>query len=201
MSAIPFQSLRLLASALPIACAMLAGTVAPSWARVGPEAYLAARMSAANHLQIRINEVTSPEGARGDCMVTGTVAQVFRGDMARGAPVTFAVSCYRFGAIPKNGSILWTDYDALAAAQYLEAFMTEGPNPAISFDQIEIIIHPREWPYCSSNALSCETSALAEPIASSCTLLDRALTLFGLLGADCAQPNGRPVSLPALREH
>lgn len=161
-----------------------------------PEAYLDARAGSPNHVQIRITGVSPPVGGMGDCQVHGVVVQVFRGTLLKGEPIVFDVSCYRYGEVPAGGT-LWTDYDALQGARYLEAFMSSGPNPAIQRDQVEIILNPREVAYCATDSLSCESSSMAEPISGNCTFWDRAWSLWGLVGRDCGARDDSP--LPAFR--
>ena len=164
-----------------------------------PDAYLNGRQSAENHVQIGIQAVSPPQGGMGRCALTGRIVQVFRGSLVRGQEVKFDVSCYRYGQLP-IGETLWTDYDALAGARYVEAFMTGAPEPKVVLDQVEIILQPREWPYCAADSLSCESSgAFVEEM--SCGFFDRAFVLWGLIGSDCgAGPkDSAQAPTPALR--
>jgi hypothetical protein len=170
-----------------------------AYAILPPDDYLNGRQSAENHVQIGISTITPPDGGMGRCLLSGRVVQVFRGSLVRGQEVTFEVSCYRFGQLP-IGETLWTDYDALAEARYVEAFMSGFPTPKIVLDQVEIILQPREWPYCAANSLSCESSGVVVDEAN-CGFFDRAVSLWGLIGADCGAgyKDETPGPTPALR--
>lgn len=133
--------------------ALLSG---PAWAVLAPEYYEEARRSAPNHIQIAVEDVDSPNGGMGACAVEGTVVKVFRGDLVPGAELAFEVACYDYGTIP-SGPTLWTDYDALSEAKFLEAFMSADPEPRIALDQVEIVMAPRDTPYCDSQSLYCES--------------------------------------------
>jgi hypothetical protein len=164
-----------------------------------PDAYLNGRQSAENHVQIGISSIMPPEGGMGRCVLAGRVVQVFRGALVRGQEVTFEVSCYRYGQLP-IGETLWTDYDALTEARYVEAFMTGSPEPKVVLDQVEIILQPREYPYCAADSLSCESSGVVVE-EMNCGFFDRAVVLWGLIGSDCgAGPReDTPGPTPALR--
>lgn len=148
-----------------------------------PDDYLSGRQTATNHVQIGISTIQPPAGGMGRCILGGRVVQVFRGTLVRGEEVSFEVSCYRYGQMP-IGETLWTDFDALAEARYVEAFMTPGPNPQVVLDQVEIIQQPREWPYCAADSLSCESSGIVVE-ETTCSFFDRASVLWGLIGSDC----------------
>jgi hypothetical protein len=181
-------------------CAVALVSMASSaQALLPPDAYLNGRQSAENHVQIGISTITPPEGGMGRCVLAGRVVQVFRGALIRGQEVTFEVSCYRYGQLP-IGETLWTDYDALAEARYVEAFMTGTTAPKVVLDQVEIILQPREWPYCAADSLSCESSGLVVEEAN-CGFFDRAVSLWGLIAEDCgAGPREEtPGPTPALR--
>lgn len=162
----------------------IAGVASVAHAVMAPEVYEEGRRSAANHLQIGVDSVVPPSGGRGDCVVSGRVLTVFRGDMKPGEAINFNVSCYLRGGVPAGGT-LWTDYDALKRAKYLEAFMTKGPQPQIVLDQVEIILAPRATAYCHDDSLSCESSDVIDTQVEPCNFLDRVGVLFGLIGQDC----------------
>lgn len=173
----------------------------PAFAAMPPEAFIQARQTAVNHVHVRIETVTPPEGGAGDCRVSATVVQIFRGDLTRGQQIAFPVSCYRYGEL-QPGNQLWTDFDALSHARYLEAFMSGGPEPKVMSDQVEIITQPREWPFCATDSVICETSVMAAELPSEyCSFFDRAWTLWGLVGEDCGgkAKKGDDGPLPALR--
>jgi hypothetical protein len=178
---------------------LLAFLASQAQAVLPPDSYLNARQAAENHVQIGISTITPPPGGMGRCVLGGRVVQVFRGSLARGQEITFDISCYRYGQLP-IGETLWTDFDALSQARYVEAFMTGGPRPKVMLDQVEIIVQPREWPYCATDSLSCESSATIAEEAS-CTFFDRAVALWGLIGQDCAAELERAEQgpTPALR--
>lgn len=179
---------------------LCAAVTLPVQAVMPPEVYVSARQSAVSHLQIRIEGVVPPDGPMGDCQVVGEVVQVFRGPLQRGQELSFAVSCYRFGQMPAGGT-LWTDYDALSQARYLEAFMDGSLAPRIQLDQVEIILAPREIPFCRIDSLSCETQIVESELAEAemCGFFDKALVLWGLLGEPCEVDADESAPIPALR--
>lgn len=159
-------------------CATLLGGRA--LAVLAPEFYEEARRSAPNHVQIEIEDVSGPSGGMGPCEVEGRVVNVFRGTLTPGARLDFTVSCYDYGEIPA-GPTLWTDYDALKDAKYLEAFMSADAQPRIALDQVEIIMSPRDRPYCDSETLYCESVGVSSKAAD----CDGGWRWLGLGGDDC----------------
>ncbi len=165
----------------------LCGAIAFSGAAaavLAPEYYEEARRSAPNHVQIKIDKVSSPRGGLGDCAVKGEVVRVFRGDFERDSKIAFNVSCYDYGAIP-SGPTLWTDYDALSSAKYLEAFMLGGPTPKIALDQVEIILEPRDTPYCDRNSLYCESVVDSSARQEGCDAAGDVWNWLGLGADEC----------------
>jgi len=167
-----------------IAAAFAAALTGPAAAVLAPEFYEEARRSAPNHLQIEIKDVSSPSGGMGPCKVEGEVVRVFKGDLAPGAKLKFEVSCYDYGTIP-SGPTLWTDYDALVDAKFLEAFMSADASPRIALDQVEIVLEPRDAPYCDSNSLYCESTVDAAAREESCGAAGRVWNWLGLGGDEC----------------
>lgn len=163
----------------------IAGAATLAHAVMPPEVYEEGRRTAPNHVQIGVDSVVPPNTGRGDCAVFGRILKVFRGDLRPGEAITFNVSCYLHGGVPAGGT-LWTDYDALKRAKYLEAFMTKGPQPQIVLDQVEIVIAPRDEPYCHNDSLVCESSDTIGEQVEPCGFLDRLGVLFGLVGQDCS---------------
>ncbi len=155
-----------------------------AFAVLAPEYYEQARRSAANHVQIDIEDVDEPGGGMGDCVVTGKVAKVFRGDLMPGAEIAFSVACYDYGDMPVGGT-LWTDMDALSDAKVLEAFMTAGPKPRILLDQVEIVPEARDRPYCDDDSLRCETGGAGRPAEQACGVIGRAWAWTGLGARAC----------------
>lgn len=164
--------------ALALVCVM------PAHAVMAPEVYEEGRRTAANHVQIRVTHVRPPEGGMGDCAVTGEVMQVFRGDLGAGDVIKFDVSCYAYGELPDSGT-LWTDVDALRKARFLEAFMSSGPNPHVVLDQIEIIVAPRDRPYCDTDSLACESTFDHTPVEEPCSTWEEVLSWIWLSERDC----------------
>ena len=162
----------------------IAGAATMAHAVMPPEVYEEGRKTASNHVQIGVDSVVPPNAGRGDCAVFGRVLKVFRGDLRAGEAITFNVSCYLRGGVPAGGT-LWTDYDALKRAKFLEAFMTKGPQPQIVLDQVEIVLAPRDEPYCHNDSLICESSDAIDEQVAPCGFLDRVAVLFGLAGQDC----------------
>lgn len=167
-------------SALITAC-VLSGA---AQAVLAPEFYEEARRSADHHVQIALTDVDTPGGGFGLCRVEGTVVQVFRGTLKPGETLTFDVACYRYGHIP-DGPTLWTSYDALADAAYLEAFMAGGNRPRIALDQVAIIPAQRDRAYCDSASLACEAPVIAPLEEESCSFIGRTRAWLGLGADEC----------------
>jgi hypothetical protein len=167
-----------------LAAAFAAALTGPAAAVLAPEYYEEARRSAPSHVQIKIEDVGSPSGGMGPCDVEGEVVRVFKGDLAPGAKLRFDVSCYDYGTIP-SGPTLWTDYDALVDAKFLEAFMSGDPAPKVALDQVEIILEPRDAPYCDSNSLYCESTVDAAAREEACSAAGRVWNWLGLGGDEC----------------
>lgn len=166
------------------AAAFAAALTGPAFAVLAPEYYEEARRSAPNHVQIEIEDVSGPSGGMGACDVEGKVVTVFKGDLAPGAKLRFDVACYDYGTIP-SGPTLWTDYDALDEAKYLEAFMSADAKPKIALDQVEIILEPRDTPYCDSNSLYCESTVDAAAREETCGAAGRIWNWLGIGGEEC----------------
>ena len=170
---------------LAFGCFAVAVLVAPAAAVLAPEYYEEARRTAPNHLQIKVEDVDGPDGGMGACMVEGTIARVFRGDLVPGRKLTFAVSCYDYGDMP-SGATLWTDYDALSEAKYLEAFMSNDPVPQILLDQVEIVVAPRDEPYCDSNSMYCESAVDSAAKEEPCSFVGQVWDWLGIGAEECS---------------
>ncbi len=164
--------------------ALTAVLAAPAHALLAPEYYQEARRSAANHVQIKLDSVEAPDGGMGACPVEGEIVRVFRGAMQPGERVAFTVSCYDYGTIP-DGATLWTDYDALNQAKFVEAFLSADTPPRIVLDQIEIILTPRDKPYCDSNSLYCESTVDSTAQVQDCSMAGRVWGWLGLGAEEC----------------
>jgi hypothetical protein len=170
---------------LAVAVMMAATLAGPADAVLAPEYYEEARRTAPNHVQIELKSVAGPDGGLGACAVEGVVIRSFRGTLAPDEAISFAVSCYDYGEIPAGGT-LWTDYDALKVARYLEAFMSDDRPPRILLDQVEIILAPRDRPYCDSNTLYCESTVESAPIPEECGIAARIWNWLGLGAEECS---------------
>jgi len=170
--------------ALAVTAGLLLSAAAAGTAEavLAPEYYEEARRSAANHVQIAVDGVEAPGGGMGACPVTGSIVRVFRGPMRVGERVAFTVSCYDYGSIP-DGATLWTDYDALNQAKYLEAFMSADAPPRVVLDQVEIILAPRDQAYCDSNSLYCESTIDSSAQKEECGTVARIWNWLGM--GDC----------------
>jgi hypothetical protein len=164
-----------------ILSAALAGEAA---AVLAPDYYEEARRSAANHVQIAVDSVEAPSGGMGACPVEGRIVRVFRGVLPPGQRIAFTVSCYDYGSLP-DGATLWTDYDALNQAKFLEAFMSADTPPRVVLDQVEIILAPRDRPYCDSNSLYCESAVDGHPRHEDCGIAGRLWTWLGIGAEEC----------------
>ncbi|HEV8714966.1 MAG TPA: hypothetical protein VGX03_19320, partial [Candidatus Binatia bacterium] len=95
-------------------------------AAMPPWVYQQARDTAMFHVQVKIRNVTGPAQTPGECSVTGEVVRIFRntpGTLQQGATLDFTVSCSKHGDPVIVGGTLWTDYDSLMRAKYLEVFL------------------------------------------------------------------------------
>jgi hypothetical protein len=174
--------MALRAACVTVALLLPGAAAGTAQAVLAPEYYEEARRSAVNHLQIAIENVGAPADGMGACAVAGSVVRVFRGGLKAGEPIVFTVACYHYGSIP-DGATLWTDYRALSRARYLEAFMTGDTPPRVMLDQVEIVLAPRDRPYCDSNTLYCESANDALPPKPDCGITGRIWTWLGL--GDC----------------
>jgi hypothetical protein len=157
---------------------------APAAAMLAPEFYIEARRTAPAHVQIAVDDVETPSGGMGTCVIKGTIAKSFRGALKEGDALTFGVACYAWGEMP-DGPTLWTDEDALEEAKTLEAFMTDGPEPRILLDQVAIVPETRETPWCRNDSLDCETETAGRAEADPCSLAGRIWAWTGAGWTDC----------------
>lgn len=98
----------------------------PASAVMPPWVYDKARETAMFHVQVKILNVTGPAQTPGPCMVTGEVVRIFRdtpGTLKAGVTIKFTVDCSKPGGLVIVGGTLWTDYDSLMRAKYLEVFL------------------------------------------------------------------------------
>ena len=134
-----------------ILCSILCSVGIPAAdAALPPYVYEQARDQATYHLQIKVMGVTPPAKTPGECETSGEVVRIFR-DRSRtlrlGTRLAFAVSCSRRGDPPIVGGVLWTDYDALMRARYLEAFLNhENGRYQVALSQSRIIEAPTDKP-------------------------------------------------------
>jgi len=124
--------------------------IPPTDAALPPYVYAQARDQATYHLQIKVTDVTPPAKTPGECETSGEVVRIFRdrsGTLRLGDRLAFAVSCSRRGDPRIVGGVLWTDYDALMRARYLEAFLNrENGRYRIALWQSRIIEAPTDAP-------------------------------------------------------
>lgn len=122
----------------------LAGAVMPPWV------YEKARNEALYHVQVRILSVNGPAKTPGDCAITSEVVRIFRDRSAmlkQGTRLAFTVSCSKPTDQIMVGGTLWTDYDRLLQAQFLEVFLNrEGQRHAVALWQSQIIDSPTTEP-------------------------------------------------------
>jgi len=121
-----------------------------AFAVMPPWVYEQARETAMQHLQVRVLRVGGPPETPGECRVTGEVVGIFRDRSAvltLGAALDFTVSCSKRGDKVPLGGTLWTDYDELAAAEYLEVFLNNDERGYhVALWQSRIIKSPTEGP-------------------------------------------------------
>ncbi|HKA55716.1 MAG TPA: hypothetical protein VKJ47_18845 [Candidatus Binatia bacterium] len=125
-----------------------AAAVMPPWV------YQEARDKAMFHVQVKVLKVAGPAQTPGPCAVTGEVVRIFRdqpGTLKPGAVLDFAVDCSKPGDPVVMGGTLWTNYESLLKARYLEVFLnsTERGYEVASW-QSRIIEAPTEQPTFTS---------------------------------------------------
>jgi hypothetical protein len=122
----------------------LAFAVMPPWV------YEKARNEAMVHVQVRVLSVNGPAKTPGECAITSEVVRIFRDKPAtlrQGARLAFTISCRRPGDQVVVGGTLWTDYDSLLRAQYLEVFLNrEEQRYRVALWQSQIIEVPTTEP-------------------------------------------------------
>ena len=123
-------------------------------AALPPDYYLRARQRAANHLQIYVNNVAIRAD---DCLVSGAVARVFRGNLQPGEPVTFSVRCHKPGVRVSPGAGPSFDAVDLRGARVIEGFFNgDGPEVSPALGQLSRVDAVRDRPWCSTTARSCD---------------------------------------------
>jgi hypothetical protein len=126
-------------------------------AMMPPQVYQEARDTAMFHVQVKITRITGPDCTPGECSVTGEVVRIFRnkpGVLQQGATLNFGVSCTKPGNPVIIGGTIWTDYDKLVKAQYLEVFLNRTDHGyEVALWQSQIIEEPTAQPtFPSSDA-------------------------------------------------
>lgn len=115
-----------------------------------PWVYENARKTALHHVQAKVFSVRSPSKTPGECQVIAAVVRIFRdktGRLARGTKLEFTVSCARVGDPKLVGGTLWTDYDSLTKAKYLEVFLnSDETGYRVALWQSRIIDQPTQKP-------------------------------------------------------
>lgn len=128
----------------------LALAVMPAWV------YQEARDTAMHYVQVKVLSVKAPAKTPGDCSVTGEVVRIFRDKSATlkiGTRLEFMVSCARRSDPPLIGGTLWTDYDQLMNAKYLEVFLNKNDGRyEVALWQSRIIEAPTDEPAFGSTA-------------------------------------------------
>ena len=115
-----------------------------------PWVYEKARNEALYHIQVRVLSVNGPAKTPGECAVTSEVVRIFRdkpGKLKQAVKVAFTISCQKPGDGPIVGGTLWTDYESLLNAQYLEVFLNgNGRGYEVALWQSKIIEKPTDEP-------------------------------------------------------
>jgi hypothetical protein len=115
-----------------------------------PQVYQEARDTAMFHVQVKITGVKEPERTPGECTVTGEVVRIFRdkpGTLRQGARLDFTVSCTKPGDPVAIGGTIWTDYERLLKAKYLEVFLNRTDQGyEVALWQSQIIEEPTAQP-------------------------------------------------------
>ena len=119
-------------------------------AMMPPWVYQEARDKAMFHLQAKIIWVQEPAHTPGECSVTGKVMRIFRdkpGTLQQGARLDFTVSCTKPGDPMIVGGTIWTDYNKLVKARYLEVFLNRTDQGyEVALWQSQIIEEPTAQP-------------------------------------------------------
>ena len=115
-----------------------------------PWVYEKARNEAPYHIQVRVLSVNGPARTPGECAITSEVVRIFRdqpGKLKQGLRVAFTVSCQKPEDRPIVGGTLWTDYESLLNAQYLEVFLNGNERGyEVALWQSKIIEKPTDEP-------------------------------------------------------
>jgi hypothetical protein len=132
--------------------------------------YQKGRILARFHVQVELDSVPAVTRTPGRVRVAARVIRVFRGaaDLRVGEPVKFAVSVRRPLDDVPDGATLWTDFDALRGARFMEVYLGgKPPNCFVPRWQSKIIQMP-----CDSPALPCtpaeSLSELVDVFVDSC---------------------------------
>ncbi len=131
------------------AVALLLAMPATTLAVLPPDVYREARRTADHHVQTEVTGVKAPAKTPGDCIIEGRVATVFRGDLAKGTPVSYPVACLRTGDMPPVGGTLWGNADELTSARFMEVYLNgQAPRLSVARWQYRIISGPTKAPVC-----------------------------------------------------
>lgn len=120
--------------------AMLALTAAmatPAMAALAPQYYQQARDNAPNVIVFDVVDVTTPDEAAGDCLVTAKVIRAERGDQYKaGDKLVIAVPCRAANATVRSGPTVWQDRDALVRSAHGKAYL--GEDGTLVLDQYQL---------------------------------------------------------------
>jgi hypothetical protein len=111
-----------------------------------PAFFTDARMAARHFVQARILRFISKSTLSVPQPLTGTwraqldvqVTRVFRGDLPRGARLTFWVAIYGDGPMSTGSMTLYRDEARVLAARHVEAFL-DGDPPVVVCDQMKFL--------------------------------------------------------------
>lgn len=120
---------------VPLPLALALALAVPAAAYMPPQAYISFRAAADYHVQLRVGGVspTSAADGHGTCLVTGSVAAIFRdkpGRLRLDQSITVGIPCMMPGrnAPPVAGGTAWHDFDRLRAVKVLELFLNRGES-------------------------------------------------------------------------
>lgn len=137
---------------------------------LAPQYYQEAREQAPHHLQLRIDEVRLLRGRKlANCEVSATVLRDFRGALAAGTLLRFALNCTAQGVRPMPGPNAWHAYDTLKAAGFAEGFFRGADGRfAPAYGALAIVADAREWPWCEAGSGRCDLPPPEPPQVLEC---------------------------------
>lgn len=119
-----------------------------------PPPNYAIRLTATYHIQLTVSHVMMPDFYPGDCLVTGTVANVFRapaGTVSVGDKIEVLSQCAVADETGEAGML--ADADELSEAQHIEMYLNPGAEMdyEMAGEQYMVIKAPTPEPLCETD--------------------------------------------------